>query len=539
MVRIINPILPGFNPDPSILRVHDDYYIATSTFEWFPGVRIHRSRDLVHWKLISMPLDRLSQLDMKGTPDSTGVWAPCLSFSDGLFFLVYTNVKGHNAGLTAHNYLVTAPGITGPWSEPIYLNSIGFDPSLFHDENGRKWLVAASCDHGQGRSWFGGIVLQEYSFENKKLIGPSRVIFAGTTLGSTEGPHLYKRGDYYYLLTAEGGTSFSHAVTLARSKQIEGPYEVHPENPILTSRPYIFDTLQKSGHASIVETQKGETYLAHLSSRPLPPYGRSVLGRETCLQKMVWNSDGWLRLEVGENRPQISVTAPALQPYPWPCEPIRYEFDCSKLPMQFQTLRVPLGMEIVSLTERPGWLRIKGKESLGSLFLQTLVALRQNSFRFIASTCMEFEPKTFQHMARIVYYYNTQNYHYLYVSRDENLGKCIGITTCDNLKYFYHSTTKISIEGWARCYLQVQVNYDVLRFYFSPDGKSWNAIGLELDATILSDEHYATFMNFTGAFVGISCQDLAGNDIPAYFQYFEYQSIFDEEIDTKSEIDLR
>ena len=134
---ITNPILPGFNPDPSICRVGEDYYIATSTFEWYPGVQIHHSRDLVNWTLVKRPLDRASQLDMRGNPDSCGIWAPCLSHADGLFWLVYTDVKRYSGFKDTHNYIVTAPSIDGPWSDPIHINSSGFDPSLFHDTDGR------------------------------------------------------------------------------------------------------------------------------------------------------------------------------------------------------------------------------------------------------------------------------------------------------------------------------------------------------------------------------------------------------------------
>jgi xylan 1,4-beta-xylosidase len=142
MTKIQNPILPGFNPDPSILRVGDDYYIATSTFEWFPGVQIHHSKDLVNWKLITHPLTRTSQLDMLGNMPSCGIWAPCLSYCDGLFYLIYTNTRIYYSNhKDCHNYLVTAKDIMGPWSEPIYLNSSGFDPSLFHDDDGKKWLA--------------------------------------------------------------------------------------------------------------------------------------------------------------------------------------------------------------------------------------------------------------------------------------------------------------------------------------------------------------------------------------------------------------
>ena len=146
MIR--NPILPGFNPDPSICRVGDDYYIATSTFEWYPGVQIHHSRDLVNWRLVTRPLDRAAQLDMRGNPDSGGVWAPCLSHADGRFWLVYTDVKRLDGNFKdAHNYIVTAPAIEGPWSDPTYVNSSGFDPSLFHDDDGRKWFVNMVWDH--------------------------------------------------------------------------------------------------------------------------------------------------------------------------------------------------------------------------------------------------------------------------------------------------------------------------------------------------------------------------------------------------------
>jgi xylan 1,4-beta-xylosidase len=225
---IRNPILRGFNPDPSIVRVGDDYYIATSTFEWFPGVQIHHSRDLVHWRLLTRPLTRASQLDMRGDPDSCGVWAPCLSHADGLFYLVYTDVKrygrttvGGASGASLrdfHNSLVTSPRIDGDWSDPVFLNSSGFDPSLFHDDDGRKYLVNQLWDHRPGRNRFAGIVLQEYAPAERRLSGERRLVFEGTPLGLTEAPHLYKRGGYYYLLTAEGGTGWGHAVTMARAR---------------------------------------------------------------------------------------------------------------------------------------------------------------------------------------------------------------------------------------------------------------------------------------------------------------------------------
>jgi xylan 1,4-beta-xylosidase len=193
---IQNPILPGFNPDPSICRVGDDFYIATSTFEWYPGVQIHHSRDLANWQLVARPLARASLLDMRGNPDSCGIWAPSLSWADGRFWLVYTDVKRFEGSFKdAHNYIVTAPEITGPWSERAYANSSGFDPSLFHDDDGRKWFVNMLWNHRGGSVGgrpkapaFDGILLQEWDAARQCLVGPVENIYRGTARGLVEGP---------------------------------------------------------------------------------------------------------------------------------------------------------------------------------------------------------------------------------------------------------------------------------------------------------------------------------------------------------------
>jgi len=522
MEYIKNPILPGFNPDPSIIRVGDDYYIATSTFEWFPGVQIHHSRDLVNWELVARPLNRVSQLDMRGIPDSCGIWAPCLSYHNGTFYLIYTVVKGFSGIFQdTHNYLVSAEDILGEWSEPVYLNSTGFDPSLFHDDDGKKWLLNMTWDFRKGRNPFGGIILQEYSPEEKRLVGPVTNIFKGTPLCDTEGPHLYKINGYYYLITAEGGTGTNHSVTMARSKSITGPYEVHPENPILTARVDPTLELQKSGHADIVETQNGEWYMVHLCGRPIPSRGRCTLGRETCIQKMIWCQDGWLRLEAGGNKPKVEVPAPKLPRQSVKNRNIRDEFNSDVLDINFQSLRVPLGEDVFSLKERPGFLRLKGKESLISKFTQSFVARRQQAFCYTATTCIEFEPQSFKQMAGLICWYNTQNFLYLRITHNETLGKCLGIITCDNGAFDHILDAEISLEGLKRCYLRVKVDYDKLRFYYSKDGENWIFIGDDFDASKLSDD-YVKGWAFTGAFVGLCCQDLSGLGKHADFDFFEY-----------------
>jgi xylan 1,4-beta-xylosidase len=527
-MKIINPILPGFNPDPSILRVGNDYYIATSTFEWFPGVQIHHSKDLVHWKLITRPLNRTSQLNMAGNPNSCGIWAPCLSYDKGLCYLIYTDVKTFRSEFKdVSNYLVTATDITGEWSDPIFLNSSGFDPSLFHDTDGKKWLVSMLWDHRKGKHPFGGILLQEYSPEQKKMVGPVRNIFQGTEIQKVEGPHLYKRNGYYFLLTAEGGTVLRHSVTMARSKNIEGPYEVDPENPILTSYNNPELKLQRAGHASLVETQNGEWYMAHLCGRHIPSRGRCTMGRETAIQKMKWTADGWIRLENGGNEPQVEVQAPDLPTHQWEREPERDDFDSHELNIHFQSLRVKLEEDTLSLTERPGFLRLKGRESLNSHHTQALVVRRQQSFFYTAETCLDFRPDNFQQMAGLICMYDNRNFYYLYITREEGSGRCIDVmASIDGVTEFLLDE-KLSIPAEGLYYLKADVYYDKLRFFHSSHGKNWQRIGPDYDYSTLSDEFglFGGDAHFTGSFVGLCCQDLSGNRIAADFDYFEYNEI--------------
>jgi xylan 1,4-beta-xylosidase len=531
---IRNPILRGFNPDPSIVRVGDDYYVATSTFEWFPGVQIHHSRDLVHWRLLTRPLTRASQLDMRGDPDSCGVWAPCLTHADGLFYLIYTDVKrygrttvGGASGASLrdfHNYLVTSPRIDGEWSDPVFLNSSGFDPSLFHDDDGRKYLVNQLWDHRPGRNRFAGIVLQEYAPAERRLIGERRVIFEGTPLGLTEAPHLYQRGGWYYLLTAEGGTGWGHAVTMARSRTLTGPYELHPDVYVLTARDRPDAALQRAGHADLVETPAGETYMVYLCGRPLRNRGRCTLGRETAIVRMEWGGDGWLRTADGTGLPQLEVPGPDVPAHPFPAPAARCDFDGGTLPIEFQWLRSPHPEELFSLSARPGHLRLYGRETIGSLFRQALVARRQQAHCFSASAVVDFEPEHFQQMAGLVCHYGGAKFHYLHVSHDETLGKYLAVMSAlPDSPQADAFTPKIAIPAGP---IELRVEVDEERLYFGyrlGDG-AWQWLPQTFDASILSDEASAPGLpNFTGAFVGVACQDLAGTAKAADFDWFEYR----------------
>ncbi len=530
---ITNPILRGFNPDPSIVRVGEDYYIATSTFEWFPGVQIHHSRDLVHWQLVARPLNRPSQLNMLGNPDSCGVWAPALRYVNGLFHLIYTDLKryGRTSGAGGapgaslrdiYNYLVTAPSVTDDWSDPVFLNSSGFDPSFFADDDGRQYVLNQLWDHRPGHNRFNGIVLQEYSAAERRLVGERKRIFEGTQLGLTEAPHIHKRDGWYYLLTAEGGTGWGHAATLARSRDLLGPYELQPGGPLLTSRDRPDAVLQRAGHADWVDTPDGDTYLVHLCGRPLRNRGRCTLGRETAIQRLVW-TDGWPRLAHGGAAPAVTLAGPDLPAHEALPEPVRTEFSGPGLPIAFQWLRSPYPEELFSLTERPGSLRLFGRESMGSSFRQALVARRQQAHCFSARTRMDYEPAHYQQSAGLVCYYGANKFHYLYVTQDEEHGRHLrAMSALPDAAAADSFTAPIPLPA-GPVHLRVEVDEERLRFAYSLDESEWVWLPEILDASILSDEAAAPGTpNFTGAFVGMCCQDTAGTRHPADFAWFDY-----------------
>ncbi|WP_340082090.1 glycoside hydrolase family 43 protein [Terribacillus sp. FSL K6-0262] len=544
MTIIQNPILTGFNPDPSICRSGEDYYIAVSTFEWFPGVGIYHSKDLKNWRLASRPLSRISQLNMMGNPDSGGVWAPALSFHDNKFWLIYTDVKVVDGQWKdCHNYLVTCDTIDGDWSEPIYLNSSGFDPSLFHDDDGKKYLVNMVWDQRVDHHNFYGIALQEYNVLEEKLVGKREIIFKGTEVKLTEAPHLYKMNGYYYLLTAEGGTKYDHQATIARSENLHGPYEVHPENPLITSFPYPKNPLQKAGHASIVQTHTNEWFLVHLTGRPLSqpdkplldPRGYCPLGRETAIQRLEWKND-WPYV-TGGNQPSLKIEGPTIQEVKWERDyEVKDDFDSDSLNLHFQSLRIPLNDKIANLKDNPGHLRLYGRESLTSKFTQAFVARRWQHFHFTAETKVSYHPTNFQQAAGLVNYYNTQNWSALQVTWDEDKGRILDLTICDNFVFQQPLRDKQIIipEGVEYIYLRCNVNANTYTYHYSFDGEKWGTLPITLPSHKLSDDYIHGGGFFTGAFIGMQCQDTSGQQLHADFDYF----IYNAEDGTESDLSL-
>ncbi|PIE06699.1 MAG: glycoside hydrolase 43 family protein [Rhodobacterales bacterium] len=530
MIR--NPVLPGSNPDPSICRVGEDYYIATSTFEWYPGVQIHHSRDLVNWRLVARPLNRASLLDMRGNPDSGGVWAPCLSHDDERFWLAYSNVRRIDGAFKdVQNFITSCKTVEGTWCDPWYVNSSGFDPSLFHDRDGRKYVLNMLWNHrgpGSGRNpahdRFDGIVLQQWSPE-AGLTGPVHNIWAGTSRGLTEAPHLFRHGDYYYLTTAEGGTGYGHAVSMARARRIEGPYEPHPAKHLICNAADPSHPIQRTGHGQYVETPDGQVYHSFLMGRPIPGpdgHGRFCpLGRETGLERCAWGGDGWLYLETGGTL--VRETLPGLADVE-PAPPARVDYRFDRLHEDFQWLRTPEPDRIFRCED--GALVLTGRESIGSWFEQALVARRQQHFRYAAECWLDFEPENYQQAAGLTTYYNASKFHALLLSHEPRLGRTLSVISCQNKHNdgFLDYALRVPIPiGEGPVELGVRVDHATQRFFWRREGSDWKAIGPALDAAAISDEGgRGEHGSFTGAFVGMLAFDLSGQAAEARFTSFSY-----------------
>jgi len=532
---IRNPVLPGFHPDPSILRVGSDYYIATSTFEWYPGVRVHHSTNLVDWTPLGGALTERRLLDLTGTGDSNGVWAPNLTYAHGEFHLLFTDVATFTAGYwDPRNFLVTGPTPTGPWSDPVELHGRGFDASLFHDDDGTTWMLSMVADWRPGRNRFGGISIQQYDRRARRLVGPEHLIFTGTPAAVTEAPNLYRKDGWYYLVTAEGGTSWAHQVTVARSSHLLGPYLADPSGPLLTSsgRPGL--TLQKAGHGSLVETPGGQWYLAHLVARPYSPLGRCVLGRESAIQEVTWTDQGWPR--IADGLPADTVPAPSGVTVP-ATAPVSSEqsedddFTTQELGVNWSTLRRPATADWLSLTERPSHLRVYGGLSPMGRHRPSLVARRVVATDSEFEAVMDFHPRNYRQLAGVTAYYNTRNWYFLHITADDDGIPVLDLLTCDNGQVANAPGVRVPVPAPGPVRLRLRFAGPSLSFAYAFPGATWREAGSPVDATTLSDEYAAHEVNgepaawgFTGAFVGLWVQDLGRENAYADFDRATYRT---------------
>ncbi|MDO1605168.1 family 43 glycosylhydrolase [Lactobacillus sp. YT155] len=547
MQKIANPIIKGMAPDPSIIRVDEDYYIATSTFHWNPAVQIFHSKDLANWKLISYALTN-NEVNLRGTNTPAGIWAPHLSYDSKTkkYWLAYSHMQ-NMAGreFNSDSFAVWSDSITGPWSKPIYLTSIGFDPALFHDENGKHYVSILEWETRTGYQAPGHIVIAEVDLENGSIIGDwHRVTNGFTTRGCAEAPQIYKHDGYYYLLIAAGGTGYAHGVEMGRSKNVFGPYEPDPSGePIITSSPHhIFSLgdpdaghfemynpnsiMQKAGHGSLVQTQTDEWYITHLMSRPLPETKLNPLGRETSIQKMVWK-DGWLQMADGSNLAKMETPGMTNVEFSQSqqSDDINDHFDQENYDLRFMTPYREQESTWVNTTENPHHLRIYGNNSFFSQVNPAIMATRATSFDYSIETKVTCNPNHYSEAAGIGLYYDSNNWLYARLCLDDNEEKVVlrilqaklGDRTDDifNEVEVPNNTAELKIE-----YLMGNATV----WYKLDTDNNWQQLGTSIDVSYLSDEGVngepGEIGGFTALFNFLGTIDAHQHDFYADFDYY-------------------
>ena len=415
----INPIINGGYPDPSIVRVENDFYIVNSSFEYFPALPIHHSKDLVNWELIGYGIDRPSQgtgkVNLYDVQQQGGIHAPSIRYHDGLFYIVTTNVYSpvdKSKPTEMVNFILTAKNPAGPWSDPHVIEGApGIDPDIFFDDNGKVWFVGTHDTGNPNKNGIGEIWIQELDLNNWKLKGQRHSIWRGACGGCcVEGPHIYKQYGRYYLMVAEGGTSYNHAVMIASSKNIKGPYDSNPKNPILTSRHLSNNNwVHSTGHADLVQLKDNRWYMVSLGIRNEMD-STSNMGRETHLMPVVWEEawDNWVEVEKGRWEPVIikwPVVAPNTGkverntkiPFLEKKQNINYsfydDFTSSKLDLQWNFRRVPRE-NTYELNSKNKTLKLNlSPESFELRSQYNLMGFRQKETEFEYSSSMNFKPK--------------------------------------------------------------------------------------------------------------------------------------------------
>lgn len=494
-----NPIISGYNPDPSICRVGEDYYIVNSTFEYFPGVPIYHSRNLVNWELKGYCLTRENQLSLKGCKPSGGIYAPTLRYHDGLFFMVTTNVTGGG------NFIVHTKAIGEEWSEPAWVDQGGIDPSLLFDDDGKVYFVSAHTD----QNGIASILLCEINAFTGERLTKSVVISHGCGGRYPEGPHLYKWFEKYYLMLAEGGTEYGHMETMLRADNPYGPFEECPHNPILSHRDDMREEIYCTGHADITEDQNGNWWLVCLAVRPCQESPNRVLlhnlGRETFLAPVVWTEDGWpvagdkgrISLEMEGNLPG-SVPEPADHNF-------RDDFSGDGFSLHYNFLRNP-HMENYIRNGRRKELLLQGTEiTLNQADSPTWLGIRQKGFKTISTVKVSI-PNIIQGMrAGLTAFYN-DSYHYeIYLTRDSDTDK---VCLAKHIHDIFMVTAGAEIPGTDTITLRMVSDKTYYRFSYSLDGRQFIELGTGLVAGLCTES--TKTMTFTGTYIALFAENGQG-----------------------------
>jgi len=526
-----NPVLPGFHPDPSLCRVGGDFYLVTSSFEYFPGVPIFQSRNLVDWRRLGHVLTRPSQLRLDRVQSSGGIYAPTLRYAGGRYYVVATHVGGGG------NFFVTARRPDGPWSDPVWIDRDGIDPSLFFDEDAVYYTR-----NGRGADSDHPVICQaRIDLRAGKILGKMQPIWSGTGGIWPEAPHLYRVGDTYYLLAAEGGTRYGHSEIVARSSNPFGPFDGYPKNPIVSHRRLRRHPIQATGHADLVELADGTWWAVLLGVRP--KNGRHHhLGRETFLAPVTWTRDGWPTIG-NAGRIELEMPAPALYAEAAPVRhrapsgaaaaPIdqgeREDFDARRPDPVWSFVRNPSPRDW-SLSARPGWLSLYGSSvTLDDVGSPALLARRQQHFAVRCRAALDFHPR-FAHEEAGLTVRVDENFHYDLAVRRAESGKPLepdGAAREAVLRRRVHGESHVvGRYRLGRGILVLQIEATEKAYAFSAGvGDRLAPLG-SLSTKALSAESVDASgrMCFTGVCIGPYAAGSGGrrSSVPADFDWFEY-----------------
>ena len=497
-----NPILRGVNPDPSICRVGEDYYLITSSMFIYPGVPVYHSKDLVNWELIGHALTTSNQFCLTKNHGNPMMYAATLRYHEGKFYVITTDVNGGG------NFFVTATNAAGPWSGPVLVDRPMFDPSLCFDDDGKVYYTR------RGDFKDKDIVQAEIDVNTGRLLTPLRGISKGLVSDDTEGPHLYKINGWYYLSMGEGGSRALHMQTIARSRNPYGPFTAGPHNPFIAQHHAWWHPIRATGHADLVDSDDGRWWAVYLGTRHAGYDAFSAIGRETFLVPVVWQDD-W-PVVLPENIYNFTVPVKTLPLHPWPPAPTRDEFNEYQLGLQYVLLAFPQ-RELFTLTERPGWLRLKGQA--GGLVQTRQVAFvghRQQEFKSSATVNMEFSPTGPNEEAGLSVF-QTADYHYDIFKTIRNGQTTIVLRKTVGDMSLEAASAPVSADP---LWLKIQTTPGGYEFSFAEKAGDWKKLGSGM-ANLIATEVAGVW---SGVLLGMYA---TGNDAPckspADFDWFEYQ----------------